>query len=101
MRTKMFLVIVLATALLLTASESTEANGSPPFALTGQVSSQKEGAMEGVVVGAKKEGSTVTVNVTTDEKGRYSFPQRNCRRDVTSLRYALLATILTVPRRRM
>jgi virginiamycin B lyase len=74
MRTKMFLVIVLATALLLTASESTEANGSPPFALTGQVNSQKEGAMEGVVVGAKKEGSTVTVNVTTDEKGRYSFP---------------------------
>ena len=30
--------------------------------------------MEGVVVGAKKDGSTMTVNVTTDEKGRFSFP---------------------------
>lgn len=74
MQTKVFLIMVLATALLLAASESTQANSSPPFALTGQVSSQKEGAMEGVVVGAKKEGSTITVNVTTDEKGRYSFP---------------------------
>jgi virginiamycin B lyase len=74
MRTKIFLLTAFAIALILSAPQSTEANGSPPFALTGQVSSQKEGVMEGVVVGAKKEGSTITVNVTTDEKGRYSFP---------------------------
>src|SRR5262249_61447178 len=42
--------------------------------LTGQVSSQKEKAMEGVVVGAKKESSTVTINVVSDAKGRFSFP---------------------------
>src|SRR5215475_9980955 len=50
------------------------ANAQAPGALTGQVSSAKEGAMEGVVVSAKRTGSTITVSVVTDEKGRYSFP---------------------------
>ncbi len=74
MRTRIFLAIVVAAAVFFAGSGSSEANGSPPFALTGQVSSQKEGPMEGVVIGAKKEGSTVTVNVTSEEKGRFSFP---------------------------
>src|SRR5712664_3255038 len=43
-------------------------------ALTGQVSSEAEGAMEGVVVSAKKAGSTVTVSVISDAQGRFSFP---------------------------
>jgi streptogramin lyase len=43
-------------------------------ALTGLVSSAGEGAMEGVLVSAKKAGSTITVTVVTDEQGRYSFP---------------------------
>jgi virginiamycin B lyase len=42
--------------------------------LSGQVTSDAEGAMEGVVVSAKKPGSTVTVSVITDAQGRYSFP---------------------------
>src|SRR3989442_12929740 len=42
--------------------------------LTGQVSSKEEGAMEGVLVSAKRAGSTITVTVVSDEKGRYSFP---------------------------
>src|SRR5260370_13282747 len=50
------------------------ANAQAPAALAGQVSSAKEGAMEGVVVSAKKAGGTITVSVVTDEKGRYSFP---------------------------
>src|SRR5437764_13433158 len=45
-----------------------------PAAITGQVSSEAEGAMEGVVVSARKAGSTVTVSVTTNAQGRYSFP---------------------------
>jgi virginiamycin B lyase len=44
-------------------------------ALTGQVTSEAEGAMEGVVVSAKKQGSIVKVSVTTDAQGRYSFPE--------------------------
>ena len=45
-----------------------------PAALTGQVSSAEEANMEGVVVSAKKDGSTITVSVVTDASGRYSFP---------------------------
>src|SRR6476660_6873937 len=43
-------------------------------ALTGQVSSADEPAMEGVLVSAKKAGSAVTVTVVTNEQGRYAFP---------------------------
>src|SRR4029450_2663393 len=43
-------------------------------ALTGLVSSNEEGPMEGVLVSAKKEGSTITTTVVTNEQGRYSFP---------------------------
>jgi streptogramin lyase len=42
--------------------------------LSGQVTSAEEGAMEGVLVSAKRLGSTVTVTVATDAQGRYSFP---------------------------
>ena len=43
-------------------------------ALTGLVSSADEGPMEGVLVSAKKDGSTITITVVTDAEGRYSFP---------------------------
>jgi virginiamycin B lyase len=43
-------------------------------ALTGKVSSAAQPVMEGVVVSAKKDGSTITVSVITDDKGQYSFP---------------------------
>jgi virginiamycin B lyase len=77
MRNKLFLAIAIAAAAIsvrFVTADPLQANSSAAVALTGQVSSQKEGLMEGVVVGAKKDGSTMTVNVTTDEKGRFSFP---------------------------
>jgi virginiamycin B lyase len=43
-------------------------------ALTGQVSSADEGMMEGVVVTAKKDGSTISISVISDAQGRYAFP---------------------------
>ena len=43
-------------------------------ALSGQVSSAEEGAMEGVLVSAKKDGSTVTTTVVSNDKGQFSFP---------------------------
>src|SRR5215468_205213 len=43
-------------------------------ALAGTVSSQEEGAMEGVLVSAKKEGSTITITVVSDGTGHFSFP---------------------------
>ena len=45
-------------------------------ALTGRVTSQEEGVMEGVVVSANKDGSTITVSVVSDKQGVYSFPAR-------------------------
>src|SRR3954466_9867241 len=50
------------------------AQAQPTAALAGQVSSAKEGAMEGVVVSARKDGATMTISVVTDNKGHYSFP---------------------------
>ena len=44
-------------------------------ALTGKVTSQAEGAMEGVIVGAKKAGSTITTWVVSNAQGQYSFPR--------------------------
>src|SRR5262245_8785061 len=43
-------------------------------ALTGLVSSNEEGAMEGVLVSAKRDGATFTTTVVTDAQGRYGFP---------------------------
>ena len=60
-------------ALLQTLPGPALAQGSA--ALTGVVSSAQEGAMEGVVVSAHKAGSIVTVSVTTDAQGRYTFPE--------------------------
>ena len=44
------------------------------LALTGRVSSAEEGAMEGVLVSAHRDGSPITVTVVTDAGGRYGFP---------------------------
>jgi streptogramin lyase len=43
-------------------------------ALTGQVASAEEGAMEGVLVSARKADSSITITVVSDKDGRYSFP---------------------------
>src|ERR1017187_2063341 len=48
---------------------------SSAAALTGIVSSDAEGPMEGVVVSAKQLTGTITVTVISDSKGRYTFPQ--------------------------
>jgi virginiamycin B lyase len=50
------------------------AQAQSAVALTGKVRSATEPVMEGVVVSAKKDGSTITVSVITDDKGQYSFP---------------------------
>jgi streptogramin lyase len=47
---------------------------SEPPALTGLVGSADEETMEGVLVSAKKVGSTITVTVVSDKDGRFSFP---------------------------
>jgi virginiamycin B lyase len=63
-----------ALLLLQAGAWSTPAAAQSAPALTGQISSAEEGAMEGVVVSAKKDGSSITISVVSDDKGRYSFP---------------------------
>jgi virginiamycin B lyase len=67
-------VIVAVSCLLLAAVsgvQCAEAQTAP--VLTGQVSSPEEPVMEGVVVSAKKDGSTITISVVTDAQGTYTF----------------------------
>src|ERR1700751_152015 len=74
---KTFLAMAVASAagnLLFAGSSVIGASGAPGVALTGQISSQEEGFMEGVLMSAKRDGSTVTSTVVSDAKGRYSFP---------------------------
>ena len=47
---------------------------TPPSALTGQVTSAEEGSMEGVVISAREDGSTVSISVVTNAQGRFAFP---------------------------
>ena len=62
----------LAVVLALALPSGVRAQGP---ALTGKVSSAAEGAMEGVVVTAHKDGSVVSVSVTTNAQGVYGFPE--------------------------
>ena len=76
-RAKLLAGILLGTALLgiaLVALVKAE-TPSQSAALTGKVTSSEEGTMEGVIVGAKKAGSTITTWVVSDAQGRYSFPR--------------------------
>jgi hypothetical protein len=50
------------------------AEGTAAAALTGVVSSQADGPMEGVLVGAKRAGSTISTWVVSNAQGQYSFP---------------------------
>ena len=72
--------------LFLAASLLSIDTASAQIALTGQVTSAEEGVMEGVVVSAKRDGSTITISVVTDAKGRYAFPAARLEPGKYSLR---------------
>jgi streptogramin lyase len=75
-RAKLLAAILVGTALLGGAFVGF-GSAQPPShsALTGTVTSEAEGAMEGVIVGAKKVGSTITTWVVSNAQGQYSFPR--------------------------
>src|SRR5437899_11028534 len=77
METKRVLLIAggaLAAILLQTASARRHAEAQTASALSGQVTAAEEGPMEGVVVSAKKDGSTVSISVVSNAAGRFAFP---------------------------
>ncbi len=55
------------------AASSAQTSGQS-LALTGRITSDREGAMEGVLVSAQREGSPISVTVVTNRAGRYGFP---------------------------
>src|SRR5512138_1455386 len=64
--------------------------------LSGKVSSSEEGAMEGVLVSAKK--GTITVTVVSDERGRYAFPAKRLAPGKYEVRVRAVGYELASPR---
>ena len=75
MRSKLMLSFAAGAAVMLFHPTMQTVFAQSQAALTGVISSEAEGKMEGVVVTARKPGSIVEVSVTTDEQGRYTFPE--------------------------
>ena len=75
MRSKLILSLTASAAVMLFHSTTQKIWAQDQAALTGTVSSDAEGNMEGVVVTAQKPSSIVQVSVTTDAQGRYTFPE--------------------------
>jgi virginiamycin B lyase len=68
---------ILSITVFSAGASSAWGQASGPVALAGQVTSQEEGPMEGVLVSAKSANSTITVTVVSDEHGHYSFPRKS------------------------
>jgi streptogramin lyase len=75
--------VLVFTAWLAGTGNLAAQTGSP--ALTGKVTAGPD-ALEGVLVSAKKTGSTVTVTMVSDKDGRYSFPAARLEPGQYSLR---------------
>src|SRR5437867_12605654 len=75
MRVNLMLTLAVTAAAMVFPPVIDAVRAESQAVLTGIVSSEAEGKMEGVVVTARRPGSIVQVSVTTDEKGRYSFPR--------------------------
>ena len=68
MMRKAALIFVACAGLVLGASRTAPA-------LSGTIASQAEGPMEGVIVGAKRAGSTISIWVISNAQGQYAFPR--------------------------
>jgi virginiamycin B lyase len=88
--------LVSAAALAFQFIASNAAAAEPP-ALAGTVTSSEEGAMEGVLVSAKRSGSTLTVTVVTDERGRYAFPASRLQPGTYNIKTRAAGYDLTAP----
>src|SRR5206468_10900770 len=69
-----WIVFALVIAITPTGAGRVRADGAAQPALMGRVSSVEEGPMEGVLVSAKRPGSTITTTVVSNRRGEYRFP---------------------------
>ena len=74
MRTRLILLTACASGALALGLSSSAALAQAAASLSGHVTSTEEGAMEGVLVSAKMDSTTIAVTVIADEKGNYAFP---------------------------
>lgn len=78
MRAKTLSSLAVLTAVIFvscfSSARTADVPGGGSAALNGTVTSQEEGAMEGVLVTAKRTGATVAYTVVSDAQGRYRFP---------------------------
>jgi hypothetical protein len=66
--------VLAASGSLLASISSTQLQAQhPPPVLIGQITSDQEGAMEGVVVSARKDGSTITIRSSATGKATTLF----------------------------
>ena len=99
MSVRSVLVIMFATlvaSLLSPVPAGLNAQGNA--ALTGVVSSQAEGKMEGVLVTVRRAGANFTVTVVSDAQGRYSFPRTHLEPGAYSLAIRAVGYDLADPR---
>src|SRR5207245_11574713 len=90
---------LVATAVLSVAFAAYSGGAAAQDALDGKVSSAEEGAMGGVLVSAKRAGSTVTHSVVSDGEGRYGFPAAKLEPAATRFASAPSATTSRPPAR--
>ena len=74
-KAKLLATLLIGSALVGTSFvRITQAEGTA-VALTGTVASPADGPMEGVLVGARRAGSTISTWVVSNSQGEYSFPR--------------------------
>lgn len=74
MRSLALAFVIAVVGAVVAGAGALRAQQVPADSLTGRVSSAAEGMMEGVLVSARRDGSTITVSVVSDAAGRYRFP---------------------------
>jgi len=70
----LFGTVVASAFVIATGPYFVEVQAQSAAGLTGKVTSAEEGPMEGVVVSARKDDSTMTVSAVSDKQGHFSFP---------------------------
>src|SRR5882672_575451 len=90
----LFLSLTFVFSSSLSAALAEDSSGS---ALGGLVSSQEEGMMEGVLVSAKRAGSTIATTVVTDSQGHHSFPRNRLELGQYTMRIRAIGYELPAP----
>jgi virginiamycin B lyase len=93
----MTVLVIFGTVTSRIALQAQQTPATTAAALTGTVRSAKEGPMEGVLVSAKRDGSTITTTVVTNAQGVYSFPRARLDAGPHSVTIRAVGYVLDAP----